>query len=111
MPATRFHTYECRDESCPRSRRFVCEFSMTVPVAVGKGRKRTWRWAQPTYHYGPTARIAEKKADVAFHAIQEKQAKSVAGEAARVLGRKRQALIAVERADMAAHEEDEAHDG
>ncbi|ODA67630.1 hypothetical protein A7A08_01665 [Methyloligella halotolerans] len=111
MPATRFHIYECRDESCPRSRRFVCELSMTVPVAVGKGRKPGWRWAQPTYHYGPTARIAEKKADVAFHDLQEKQAKSKAGEAARVAGRKRQALTAAVAADMEAERQDEARDG
>lgn len=111
MPATHFHTYECRDESCPRSRRFLCEFSMTVPVAAGKARQATWRWSQPSYYYGPTARIARKKADVAFAAIQESRAKSAAGEAARVLGRKRQSLEAAERADMEAHGEAENADG
>lgn len=110
MPATRFHTYECREESCPRSRRFVCEFSMTVPVAVGKARKATWRWSQPSYYYGPTERIARKRADVAFAALQESRAKSAAGEAARALGRKRQNLERLVRAETAVHEESENAD-
>lgn|SRR5690554_3577783 len=110
MTKIRRIAYRSDHPDCPRTRRHMVELR-TTSVFINRDGKSIWKWTPPTYHYGATANIAEKRADLALAEAEERNRKSLAAEAARRAGRKRQNLERLVRADMAAHGEDEADHG